>query len=85
MRFRVELSRAAERQIERLPAAEQDRLRPVIRRLADDPRPAGVEKLVGRRNEWRVRVGVHRVVYQIEDDILVVLVVRIAHRREADR
>ncbi len=52
--------------------------------LADDPRPPSATKLVGSEY-WRVRVGDYRVVYDIHDDELIVLVVRIAHRREVYR
>jgi mRNA interferase RelE/StbE len=58
------------------------RIRDAILRLADDPRPPGCRKLEGRENEWRVRVGTWRVIYQIEEDRVVVLVVRVAPRGE---
>jgi mRNA interferase RelE/StbE len=51
-----------------------------IEGLADDPRPPGCRKLEGRENEWRVRVGTWRVIYQIEEERVVVLVVRVAPR-----
>jgi mRNA interferase RelE/StbE len=52
-----------------------------IGQLADNPRPVGCKKLKGM-SAWRIRVGDYRVVYEIHDDVLVVLVVRVAHRRE---
>ena len=58
------------------------RIREAILALADDPRPPGCRKLEGRENEWRVRVGTWRVIYQIEEDRVVVLVVRVAPRGE---
>lgn len=58
------------------------RIRDAILRRADDPRPPGCRKLEGRENEWRVRVGTWRVIYQIEEDRVVVLVVRVAPRGE---
>lgn len=58
------------------------RIREAIEALADDPRPPGCRKLEGRENEWRVRVGTWRVVYRIEEDRVVVLVVRVAPRGE---
>lgn len=57
----------------------------VIALLADNPRPPKAAKLVGTRDRWRVRAGDHRVIYQIDDGILTVLVIRVAHRREVYR
>jgi mRNA interferase RelE/StbE len=55
-----------------------------IRSLADEPRPAGCEKLSGQER-YRVRQGVYRIVYEIEDQRLVVLVVKVGHRRDVYR
>jgi mRNA interferase RelE/StbE len=55
-----------------------------IRALADDPRPSGCEKLSGQER-YRVRQGSYRIIYEIEDAHLTVLVVKVAHRREAYR
>ncbi|HXW01074.1 MAG TPA: type II toxin-antitoxin system RelE/ParE family toxin [Anaerolineae bacterium] len=51
--------------------------------LLTDPRPSGVTKLRGTENEWRIRVGDYRVIYEIDDDKHVVTILRIRHRREA--
>jgi len=53
--------------------------------LRDDPRPPGCVKLTGADDLWRIRVGQYRVVYTIRDDELLVLVVRVAHRRDVYR
>ncbi|HEX3732900.1 MAG TPA: type II toxin-antitoxin system RelE/ParE family toxin [Mycobacteriales bacterium] len=53
-----------------------------IETLSDAPRPHDVEKLSGYENRWRIRTGNYRIVYQIHDDVLTVLIVRIGHRRE---
>ncbi len=63
----------------------QRRIAAAIDRLAVDPRPSGVRKLTGADNLWRIRVGDYRIVYEIEDDRLVVLIVRIGHRRDIYR
>jgi len=60
-------------------------LRPRIDALADGPRPAGAKKLKGGGELWRIRVGDYRIVYAVRDRILLVLVVRVAHRREVYR
>ena len=53
-----------------------------IELLAQDPRPPRARKLVGGAGEWRVRTGDYRIVYEIHDGRLVVLVVAVGHRRE---
>ncbi len=53
-----------------------------LRALAEDPRPRGCQKLAGREDIWRVRVGDYRVLYQILDESLLVLVVRVRHRKD---
>jgi mRNA interferase RelE/StbE len=66
---------------------KRDRQRIVrrIRSLADEPRPPGCEKLVGHGDRYRVREGRYRIVYAIEDDRLVVWVVRVGHRKDVYR
>jgi mRNA interferase RelE/StbE len=85
MAYAVEFSPGAEREFRKLAREIQMRLRPRIDALADDPRPAGAKKLKGADDLWRIRAGDYRIVYQIRDRILLVLVVRVAHRREVYR
>lgn len=56
-----------------------------IESLESDPRPVGCKKLVGSDHTYRLRIGDYRVVYEIQDDILVILVVRIRHRGDVYR
>lgn len=83
MAYRVEYKPAAERDLLALPPDVQRRIRPKIDALADNPRPHGVKKLKGEENTWRIRVGDYRVIYEIHDRILLVLVLRIRHRGSA--
>jgi mRNA interferase RelE/StbE len=53
--------------------------------LADNPRPPGVEKLSGSEVSYRVRVGDYRILYEIRDEVLLVIIVKVRHRREAYR
>jgi mRNA interferase RelE/StbE len=53
--------------------------------LAENPRPHGVESLAGEKGLYRIRASDYRIVYQIRDDALLVLIVRIGHRREVYR
>ncbi len=66
------------------PKQEVKRIMQRIRSLADDPRPAGCEKLSGQER-YRVRQGAYRIIYEIEDARLVVLVVKVGHRRDVYR
>ena len=82
--YSVLIKPSAGKELEAIP--KKDRLRVVakIRALADNPRPMGCEKLSGRE-EYRLRQGRYRIVYSISDPEQTVLVVKIAHRREAYR
>jgi mRNA interferase RelE/StbE len=84
-RYEVYLRPSADRALKRLPVATQKRVVARIDELGEDPRPPGVAKLVGGENLWRIRVGDYRVVYEIHDDRLIVLVLRVAHRRDVYR
>ncbi len=85
MAYTVEFSPGAARDFRKLAREIQHRLRPRIDALADNPRPGGAKKLSGGHELWRIRVGDYRIVYEVRDRTLVVLVVRVAHRREAYR
>jgi mRNA interferase RelE/StbE len=85
MLYRVEFKPPAERAFRGLPRAVQKRIRQHIDALGENPRPPGARKLAGSEDLWRIRVGDYRVVYTIRDDILLLLVVRVAHRREVYR
>jgi mRNA interferase RelE/StbE len=61
------------------------RLRQSIKGLAENPRPPGSIKLQGEEELYRIRIGDYRIVYQIRDAVLVVLVVQIGHRRDIYR
>jgi mRNA interferase RelE/StbE len=67
-----------------LPVRDVRKILERIRALADDPRPPQCEKLSGLER-YRIRQGVYRIVYEIEDERLVVVVVKVAHRRHAYR
>ena len=84
-RYSLEFSARAYRQFAKLERSAQQRLAPAIDTLADDPHPASSVKLVGGDDLYRIRVGAYRIVYAIEDDRLVVLVVKLGHRRDVYR
>lgn len=85
MAYRVELSPAATRELRKLDPAARRRIQAMVQLLADEPRPPVATRLIGGGGEWRVRAGDYRVLYAIEDDVLLVLVIRVGHRREVYR
>jgi mRNA interferase RelE/StbE len=76
--YRVDLVASARRTLDGLPINPQRRIIRSLRRLEIDPRPRGVTRVVGRAEErvWRIRVGDYRVLYEVRDELLVVLVIR---------
>lgn len=85
MSYRVTLAPLAARQLRKLDPQGRRRVQAAIDLLANDPRPPAAIRLVGGLGEWRIRTGDYRVIYEIEDDQLVVLVVRVGHRHEVYR
>ena len=85
MAYEVVLMPTARRDLKRLPKKVQARLINAAHQLADDPRPPGVKKLAGDENTWRIRLGRYRILYEIHDKRLVVLVVRVGHRKDIYR
>ena len=83
--YRVLVERAAEKDLRKLPLEMRSRVADTLRDLAKDPRPIGSRKLVGTKHDWRIRVGVYRVIYEIADPTRVVRVYRVRHRREVYR
>lgn len=81
MNYRVELRPAAVRALKQVDHQHRDRVRGAIALLSEDPRPPGAKALQGRPG-LRVRVGNYRIVYTIQDDVLLVVVVTLGHRRE---
>lgn len=82
MTYQVTLTPAAARQLRKFDPPVRRRVQAVLDLLADEPRPPAATQLVGGVGEWRVRTGDYRIVYEVIDDQLVVLVLRIGHRRE---
>jgi mRNA interferase RelE/StbE len=82
MTYRIEVAPAAARQLRKLDPVARRRVQAAVELLADQPRPSGATRLVGGVGEWRVRTGDYRVVYEIHEDVLVILVLAAGHRRE---
>jgi len=82
MSYRIQVAPAAVRQLRKLDRVAQRRVHAAIELLAGEPRPSGAKKLVGADSEWRVRTGDYRIVYEIHDSVLLILVVAVGHRRD---
>jgi mRNA interferase RelE/StbE len=83
--YEVHIERNAERDLKSLPTDLFTRIVPRIKALADNPRPNGRHKLAGSKNDWRIRIGDYRVVYEIDDSRKQVKIFRVRHRREVYR
>ena len=85
-KYKILIKPSATKEIESI-RNKKDRQRIVrgIQTLTESPRPAGCEKLSGYQNRYRIRQGVYRIVYAIEDEALIVYVVKVGHRKEVYR
>jgi mRNA interferase RelE/StbE len=80
--YDVRLAPAAVRQLRKLEPAGRRRVQAAIDLLAAEPRPPSARQLVGGAGEWRVRTGDFRIIYEIHDQQLLVLVIKVGHRRD---
>lgn len=84
-RYELRFKASVAKDLRGLPKADVRRVLQRIDALRDDPRGAGCEKLAGSSEHYRVRQGRYRIVYGIDDAVLVVEVVRVGHRGEVYR
>jgi mRNA interferase RelE/StbE len=84
MTYRVEVSRRAAKAVTSLDKPLRRKILAAIDALSGDPRPAGVKKLADQQ-AWRIRVGDYRIIYEIHDQVLLIIVVDIGHRKEIYR
>ena len=85
MAYQVILKPAARRDIKKLAGPDQVRIIKRLESLSENPRSFGAKKLRGAEDLFRVREGNYRIIYQIQDEMLLVLVVKVGHRREIYR
>jgi mRNA interferase RelE/StbE len=83
--YEVYLEGSAENDLKRLPTSTFDRIVHQIKTLAENPRPSGCRKITGSKNDWRIRIGDYRVLYEVNDRAKAVRVMRVRYRREAYR
>ncbi len=84
-RCSIEISRTAERQLKKLNHDDQRRVVKAIVTLADDPRPRGSRRLTGYDDVFRIRVGQYRVLYSVSGKKLVIIILKIGHRKDICR
>lgn len=83
-KYRLIFKKSVTKDLRAIPQNDMARILQRIEALADDPRPAGCEKLSGQER-FRLRQGVYRMIYEIQDEDLVIVVVKVGHRRDVYR
>ncbi|HIE06083.1 MAG TPA: type II toxin-antitoxin system RelE/ParE family toxin [bacterium (Candidatus Stahlbacteria)] len=83
--YEVYLERRAERDLKNLEPKDFYRIISHIKKLSKIPRPAGCRKITGSQNDWRIRIGKFRVLYEVDDEAKIVKIMSIRHRRAVYR
>ena len=84
MTYKISILRRAQKQLAKIPASDYKKVKSAILDLAHNPRPSGSKKLKGRPG-WRIRQGNYRVIYEIQDDKLIIIIVDIGNRKDIYR
>ncbi len=84
-KYKIEFSRSAEKQLKKLPRGDQQRIVEAVLALADEPVPRGARKLAGYADVFRIRVGRYRILYSVSSGTLVIIVLKIGHRKDVYR
>ncbi|MGD0820976.1 MAG: type II toxin-antitoxin system RelE/ParE family toxin [Desulfomonilia bacterium] len=82
--YNIFFKRSVEKDFKTIPKKDLNRILDRIKKLAEDPRPSGSEKLTGQER-YRVRQGLYRIVYSIQDNELTIWVVKVGHRKDVYR
>jgi mRNA interferase RelE/StbE len=83
-KYRIEIKKSAAKEIEKLPGNEIKKVLNKIKELSQNPRPIGCKKL-SKEEKYRIRQGNYRILYQVKDDLLIIFVVKVAHRKDVYR
>ena len=83
MKYTLIIKKTAQKQILGLPKPYYDKVKRAILALESDPRPNGCKKLTGSDDIYRIRIGIYRVIYSIEDGQLIIFVFDVEHRKDA--
>ena len=85
MKYSIIYKRSAAEELLQLPATVAFKVRAAINKLSENPRPQGCKKLKGSNSDYRIRLGNYRIIYSIADNVLIVTVIKIAHRKDVYR
>jgi len=80
--YKIVFSKSAAKELSKFPSTVNNRVIKAVLELSDNPRPQGAKKLKGGSENWRIRIGDYRVVYAIDDEILIVDVRKAGHRKD---
>ena len=83
-RYRLVFKKSVAKDLRDIPKKDVTRILKRLDSITEDPRGSGCERLSGQ-DRYRIRQGVYRIIYEIQDDVLIVTVVRVGHRREVYR
>lgn len=83
--YRIEYAKGVDKDLRSIPIKIANRIAKAIDKLALEPQPSASVKLVGFESEYRIRVSDYRVIYQIHDSVLIVLVIEVGHRKDIYR
>jgi mRNA interferase RelE/StbE len=83
--YRIEVSATAERQLKKIRREDQVRILRSVSLLAVEPHPSGCRKMSGYEAVYRFRIGKYRVIYKIDENRIVIIILKIGHRREVYR
>ena len=84
-KYKIVVSATAERQLKKIRREDTIRILRSISLLADEPRPCGCRKLSGYDDIYRIRIGNYRVIYEIDGKRIIIIILKIGHRREVYR
>ena len=82
MSYRIIIAKSVQKQIDKLPNSVRDRAIPKLQALSDNPRPAGAVKLKGYENQYRIRVGDYRILYEIDETAIAIKLLQCKHRKD---
>ena len=82
--YKVLIKPSAVKELKKIPKKQLQKITERIQTFSTDPRPPGCEKLAAQ-NAYRIRQGTYRIIYTIEDDQLIILIIKIGHRRDIYR
>jgi mRNA interferase RelE/StbE len=83
-KYKVVFRKSVTRDLRSIPNRDLQKILTVIETLSEEPRPSGVEKLSGQ-DKYRIRQGSHRIIYEINDKEVIVIVVKVGHRKDVYR